>query len=134
MGENKGSLLSCSTPALGTPETEASALETSGPGRTRTGLGDFNKPAQMPGHTTSSHCLIPTTTEEKGLNLSLEGTPISHPAQIQALVLQLMEKCDPTSAEVGVAAGAEDAEESGLQGVTGVIAGHISKFLGENKE
>lgn len=45
-----------------------------------------------------------------------------------------MEKCDPTSAEVGIAACAEDAEESGLQGVTGVIAGHISKFLGENKE
>lgn len=45
-----------------------------------------------------------------------------------------MEKCDPTSAEVGVAAGAEDAEESGLQGVTGVVTGDISKFLGENKE
>lgn len=45
-----------------------------------------------------------------------------------------MEKSDPTSAEVGVAAGAEDAEESRLQGVTGVIAGDISKFLGESKE
>lgn len=134
MGERKGSLLSCPIPALGTLETRASAVETSGPGGTRAGLGDFNKPPQMPGYTFSSHCLIPTTAGDTGLNLSLEGSPISHPAQIQALVLQLMEKCEPTSAEVGVAAGAEDAEESGLQGVAGVIAGDISKFLGKNKE
>lgn len=43
----------------------------------------------------------------------------------------MMEKHGPTSAEVGVAAGAEDAEEAGLQGVAGVVAGDISKFLGE---
>lgn len=42
-----------------------------------------------------------------------------------------MEERGPTSAEMGVAAGAEDAEEAGLQGVTGVVAGHVSKFLGE---
>jgi len=42
-----------------------------------------------------------------------------------------MEKGGPTSAEVRVAAGAEDAEEAGLQGVTGVIAGDVSKFLKE---
>lgn len=70
MGERKGSLLSCSTPALGTEEARASAVETSGPCGTRASLGDFNKPPQMAG-------LIPTTAGETGLNLSLEGTPIS---------------------------------------------------------
>lgn len=44
-----------------------------------------------------------------------------------------MEECGPTFAEVGVAAGAEDAEEAGLQGVAGVVAGDISKFLGEQQ-
>lgn len=43
----------------------------------------------------------------------------------------MTEKRGPTSAEVGVAAGAEDAEEAGLQGVAGVVAGDVSKFLGE---
>lgn len=41
------------------------------------------------------------------------------------------ERGAPTSAELGVAAGAEDAEEAGLQGVAGVVAGDVSKFLGE---
>lgn len=41
------------------------------------------------------------------------------------------ERGAPTSAELGVAAGAEDAEEAGLQGVAGVVAGDVSEFLGE---
>lgn len=41
------------------------------------------------------------------------------------------ERGAPTSAELGVAAGAEDAEEAGLQGVAGVIAGDVGEFLGE---
>lgn len=82
MGERKRSLLSSSIPALDTQETRASAVETSRPGGTRAGFGNFKKPPQMPGQTISSHCFVPTTDGETGLNLSLEGTPTS-PSPIQ---------------------------------------------------
>lgn len=103
-------------------------MEASGSDGSRAGFADLNQPPQMPS---------PPTTGETGPPqppAAQESPSSPNPNTcVTAEGPAGMEKCGPTSAEVGVAAGAEDAEEAGLQGVAGVIAGDVSKFLGEQQ-